>query len=382
MHPRDLQGQSRSELIARAELLGVEKATLLTRAELCDEIVRRTVSDPVERRIARGLLGLARDLVASVVERGLHLPEAAAKIRAISVRVPAPLVKPPIATVTLAEIYAAQGHRIKALRVLEEVLAKEPDHAAARQLRDGIAASGPDDPVIAPESDEHPLRPATRDEAEAGGNGRERTNGHAEIAAAPEVPQAARTPDVAAMLVPERYDSDEVVLIPVDLTAVFIYWEAREQTLEDARKEDSAGALVLRLLAVSADWRGPIVETRDLETDQIAGEWLVRDLPVGAVLRAALGWRTATRFEPLAVAMQTTPVSTGPDVYGARLAGDPPSAAPTEVERASDRPPTTTRAGERASERVARAAAVQGSASWVELPLTVGGDSYREMRAP
>src|SRR5215831_9968099 len=157
MHPRELQGQSRSELIARAELLGVEKATLLTRAELCDEIVRRTVSDPVERRIARGLLGLARDLVARVVERGLHLPEAAAKIRAITVHAPAPSAKPPIATVTLAEIYAAQGHRVKALRVLEEVLAKEPDHAAARQLRDTIASSGPDDPVIAPESDDQPV---------------------------------------------------------------------------------------------------------------------------------------------------------------------------------------------------------------------------------
>src|SRR5215475_8483619 len=118
MHARDLEGQSRSELIARAELLGVEKASLLTRAELVDEIVRRTVADPIERRLARGLLGLARDLVASVVERGLHLPDAAAKIRAIHVQSHQPLAKPPIATVTLAEIYAAQGHRKKALRVL------------------------------------------------------------------------------------------------------------------------------------------------------------------------------------------------------------------------------------------------------------------------
>ena len=346
MHPRELQGQSRSELIARAELLGVEKATLLTRAELCDEIVRLTVADPVERRIARGLLGLARDLVASVVERGLHLPEAAAKIRSISMRAPVAPAKPPIATVTLAEIYAAQGHRNKALRVLEEVLAKEPDHAAARQLRDAIASSGPDDPVIAPESDEQPTLPP---------------NGAVAIATAPEVPKAPAVPEVAAMLVPEPCDSDEVVLMPVDLTTVFIYWEIRGSTLENARTTDSAGVLVLRLLAVNPDWRGPVVETRDLETDQIAGEWLVRDLPVGAVLRAALGWRTASRFEPLAVAMQT-------------------SAAPTEVERASDHPATMTRAGARASERVARAAAVQGSASWVELPLT-GSDGYREMRA-
>ena len=81
MHPRDLEGLARSDLIERAEALGVDKASLLTRAELADEIVRRTVDDPIERRIARGLLGVARDLVARVVERGLHLPEAAALIR-------------------------------------------------------------------------------------------------------------------------------------------------------------------------------------------------------------------------------------------------------------------------------------------------------------
>ena len=78
MQARDLDGLSRSDLIAKAEDLGVEKANVLTRAELADEILRRSVSDPIERRMVRGLLGIARDLVARVVERGLHLPDAAA----------------------------------------------------------------------------------------------------------------------------------------------------------------------------------------------------------------------------------------------------------------------------------------------------------------
>src|ERR1043166_3855428 len=140
MHPRDLERLSRNELIEKAESLDVDKANLLTRAELVDEIVRRTVADPIERRIARGLLGVARDLVARVVERGLHLPDAAARIRGTAPTswIPA---KPPIATVTLAEIYAAQGHRSRALSVLDEGLDRESDHAAARTLRARIRAA-------------------------------------------------------------------------------------------------------------------------------------------------------------------------------------------------------------------------------------------------
>src|ERR1044071_8035899 len=99
MHPRKLDTLSRGDLIEKAESLGVDKANLLTRAELDDEIVRRTVVDPIERRIARGLLGIARDLVASVVERGLHLPDAAARIRGTARPSGVP-GRPPIATVT------------------------------------------------------------------------------------------------------------------------------------------------------------------------------------------------------------------------------------------------------------------------------------------
>src|SRR4051812_48102842 len=111
MQPSDFDDWSRARLIDSAAALGVERAQVLTRAELIDEILRRKVTDPVEQRRARGLLGLARDLVARVVERGLHLPDAAARIRGTSVPFVWERARPPLATVTLAEIYAAQGHK-------------------------------------------------------------------------------------------------------------------------------------------------------------------------------------------------------------------------------------------------------------------------------
>jgi hypothetical protein len=307
MHPRELDNLSRSALIEKAESLGVDKASLLTRAELADEIVRRTVADPIERRIARGLLGVARDLVARIVERGLHLPDAAALIRSIA-RPSATPTKPPIATVTLAEIYAAQGHHARALAVLDEVLDKEDDHEAARALRDQIAASAPQEPEVAGDSEE------------AG-------------AAAPG--QA----DLPAPLL-ERYDVDEVVLMPVDPKTVFVYWEVRRSTFDQARKRAESGRLVVRIVAVTASWDGPRVETRDIEVDELVGDWFVRDLPPEAVLRAAIGWRTALDFEPLSVAMDL--------------------AAPPDR---NDRPAL---AIERARRRVARDAAegASGSSSW------------------
>ncbi|HWA76239.1 MAG TPA: tetratricopeptide repeat protein [Polyangiaceae bacterium] len=124
---------SRDELVAKGRSLGVERPELMTRVELGDEIIRRTQSDPGSQRSARGWLGIARDLVASVVESGLNLPDAAAVIRGDRAELPAK-VPAPVATVTLAEIYATQGHVDRALNMLNEVLEREPEHPAARAL--------------------------------------------------------------------------------------------------------------------------------------------------------------------------------------------------------------------------------------------------------
>jgi len=153
---------SRDELIVRARALGAKRPEVMTRIELRDEIVRLGESDPTVRRRSRGWLGVARDLVASVVDSGLNMPGAAAAIRGEGKPAHDWQGPPPVATLTLAEIYLAQGHTDRALGVLAEVLASEPDHTAALVLRDRIqgrgAASAPRTPVPAPT--EGPIEPS------------------------------------------------------------------------------------------------------------------------------------------------------------------------------------------------------------------------------
>lgn len=86
---------------------------------------------------------MARDLVASVVESGLNMRDAAAAIRGDQRSDLEWLGPPPVATVTLAEIYVAQGHPERALGILDEVLAREPDHPAAFALRERLANERP-----------------------------------------------------------------------------------------------------------------------------------------------------------------------------------------------------------------------------------------------
>ena len=134
----ELDSLPRAQLIEKAREAGVQRPELMTRVELKDEIIRRTETDEVQRRRTRGFLGVARDLLASVVEQGLHMPDAAALIRGeVRIEANAP---PPVATVTLAEIYAAQGHVDRSLRMLDEVLEREPDHDVARKLRERLLA--------------------------------------------------------------------------------------------------------------------------------------------------------------------------------------------------------------------------------------------------
>jgi hypothetical protein len=80
-------------------------------------------------------VSVARRLLASVVERGLNLPDAAALIRGDTKLMAPPMAPPPVATVTLARIYAAQGHLDRAIGTLDEVLDSDPDHELARDLR-------------------------------------------------------------------------------------------------------------------------------------------------------------------------------------------------------------------------------------------------------
>lgn len=150
----ELDGMGREALIALAASLGVANARALPRVDLVDEILLRRGG---EGRTGRGLFGLARDLLARVVERGLHLPDAAERADAsVSLAPPPPrdsLVpgtapasvqspaapthapRPEIATVTLASIYASQGLSDRALETVARVLAKAPTDRAALSLQ-------------------------------------------------------------------------------------------------------------------------------------------------------------------------------------------------------------------------------------------------------
>src|SRR5262249_39812489 len=118
MDRADLERLDRESLVQRAQSAGVKRARLLTRPELVDELLRlNPVIDEAQLKKPRGFFGRARDLLSRVVERGLHLPDAADRLRA-ALGTPLPHVPRPepqaVPTVTLAEIYAAQGHKHRA----------------------------------------------------------------------------------------------------------------------------------------------------------------------------------------------------------------------------------------------------------------------------
>ncbi len=138
MNRQALEKLSRNELISKASGIGVPRAEVMTRMELVDEIVRRSITDENQRRRARGWLGVARDLVAGLIDQGLNMSDAAELVRGSGARDVSLRHQPPVATVTLAEIYASQGHTKRARNMLDEVLAKEPDHQFARGLRERL----------------------------------------------------------------------------------------------------------------------------------------------------------------------------------------------------------------------------------------------------
>jgi hypothetical protein len=267
---------------------------VLTQAELIDEIVKRTAP---QGRVAsvRGWLGRARDLVAQVVAKGLHLPEAAKLLRGSPTPLPKP--PPPLPTVTLAEIYAAQGHLTKAIAVLDQVLERESDHRVAADLRHRLADQ------LAPKA-----------------------GGKTEIADA-----ASAVAGTAA--VAEEPSRDDVVALATDARTVYVYWEARPVRYARVRSDHPEGELVLRVLCSHSSTAGVGVVTHDVSIDALVGDTFVRGLPVGSEVRICLAWKSGSALVPLCVA----PPLQLPRAY--QLAGEAADAAPpsTEPERGHER---------------------------------------------
>jgi hypothetical protein len=290
----ELERLDRDTLIARAEGAGVSRANILTRPELVDELLVRSAhkGDPGVAR-ARGFFGRARDLLARVIERGLHLPDAVERLRRAGSIPPPPsrAATPAVPTVTLAEIYAAQGHNARAVETLKRVLEHEPEHAAARSFLTRLSSD--EDGSVAPpqsvrRSDTMPV--AASDPARV-----EEPPPSAHEPAEPGEPTGFLDDDP----LPRCYGVDECVAIPIDPTTIFAYWEIREATLAYLRRDRSNGVVALRAFIITADWNGPRSFTRDIDVGVSIGEWVIRDLPAGAVVRGAMGWRTGDVFLPV-----------------------------------------------------------------------------------
>src|SRR5262249_16243980 len=135
----------------------------------------------------------------------------------------------PLPTVTLAEIYSAQGHFDRALAVLDELLQREPDHQEAQALRARLlehtkgrfpAAASPDAATSAnhPKKGDAPQSEVRADEPS------QRSRGTVEVDSAPVpnlVPTSEEPSSSAPLALPDRYDVDEIVALAVDPTSIF-----------------------------------------------------------------------------------------------------------------------------------------------------------------
>jgi hypothetical protein len=371
MNRADLERLGRDDLVTRAETAGVTRARILTRPELVDELLLRSSVDHATKQRSRGFFGRARDLLASVIEQGLNLPDAAQKIRAIGAVPPAPPSAPAaLPTVTLAEIYVAQGHRGRAVETLEGVLTMEPDHAAARALREQLR------------DDAFPV-PSPRLPPEDEGDGQP-ASGELDGVFAVSMPRPDRirvetTPPPPSepdhMLddspLPPRYDVDECVAIPVDPTTMYVYWEARDRTLDYVRASRPGGTIALRVVVVVPTWDGPRSDVRTHDVHAPLGEYFLRDLPAGSVVRVAIGYRVGDAF----VAITHSPALETPPGGPSALVGEALVRwTPAGALRVSVGDPDIG-AIERALGRVRRdvAAATVGVASWGDGVLGVDG---------
>ena len=366
MQRYELEKLSREELIVHASQLGVPRPRVLTQPELMDEIITRTAKSEREKAKARGWLGRARDLLAQVVEKKLHLPEAARVLRSGPEERTWPTPPPPLPTVTLAEIYAAQGHLERAIAVLDEVLTREPEHAEAQGLRarfldqskarqrrgpesrpepaapSSFAASAPEpakpempkpeaprpetpkptpaEPEIQQPKVETPEAPKPEVEAPTPRPEVEAPTPKPEVEAPTthrsevEVVQASADADGATNLdgaleeaaLPERYDVDEIVALAVDPFTLYFYWEVRATSLARAQARRPDGWLAVRIAGVTASWAGPVTRVRDLRADSLYGDRFLRDIEPGSNIRVSVGWQSGDEFEPFAVGLDVT----------------------------------------------------------------------------
>jgi hypothetical protein len=296
----ELRSLSRRELVERAEQLGVARAAALTKTELMEAI--RGVQEPSRKR-PRTWFGRARDLVARVVEQGLHLPNTAKILRGQPTT--SATAPPPLPTVTLAEIYAAQGYRDKAIAVVDAVLERAPDHEEAKALRDKLLASLSDEERAARRAESEGQRAADEsvdDADEPEGEPAPEEGDEPEIGTVGGAVSgdADGTEGEGGGAPPPRYD--DVVALATDPRTAYLYWEVRAVSFARARWRAPEGELVLRVLSMVPNNGGVDRQCRDVPIDELVGDTFVTGLVPGSEVRFAVGWLAKDDFVAFAVA--------------------------------------------------------------------------------
>lgn len=282
-----LEALPRDELVGKAHGHGVKRPDVMTRVELVDEILRLVTPNPVERRRVRGWLGVARDLVASVVDRGLHLPDAAAFIRGDVRYEPLRAPQPPVATITLAEIYGAQGHLQRAVSTLDEVIANEPELDIARRLRERFAGE------LARRPRAQAVSPAEPPDSEPPPFGAE-----------PEPP-----PPVESSV--DRFVEGAAAFARTGASSCDVYYDV--SSLPDGS--------VLRVVEFRPRKEGAERVEREFALRSSRGATTVTDLESGSVVRAAIGVRSNGSFRAVAVAAEVGLTIHGPKILWVPRAG-------------------------------------------------------------
>jgi hypothetical protein len=274
----ELEALDRDTLIAEAESAGVTRPRILTRPELVDEILLARAEDRASVKKARGFFGMARDLLFRAVEKGLNLPDAhqrhvpAATSFSSRPRVSGEIVP----TVTLAEIYAAQGHTDRAVETLRGVLAREPEHAAAEALLSRLTAdeyAPPPPPALPPEEEAPP----------------------------PPEEDAPLAPEADAPLSIRGHAEDTCVALP-DEGALRVGWHIRERAVAHYQRMLPEGTLAVRVVVFTPSMdspQRPHRATRDVGVAGASGRTVVSGLPKNVVVRVAIGMVQGKTFLPI-----------------------------------------------------------------------------------
>ena len=318
MDRKELETLSREALIEKATALGVVRPRALTVPELIDEIVR---ADQRGARTSRGWFGRARDLLTSVIDRGL-----ATDTKRPNEGRPIASAPPPLPTVTLAEIYAAQGHLERAITTLDEVLLKDPNHQEAAALRERFVAqvqktkpSSPPPvleavpaPIAEPSADaaaEPPLEAQSASEPEKaadleGASESPATSDETSDQAA--AAELAMDDEAAAEAELPTFEVDEVVALAIDPHTVYLYWEVRPATFAAARSGEAPGALTVRVVTVVPGEPAPETTVRDIEVEALFGELFLYGVPAQANVRVSIGYKSHERTKTIAVGAAVT----------------------------------------------------------------------------